>query len=177
MQALGVSATNITDALRKQNQEVPAGRVERGNREELVRVVGRITDAAQFAEVIVANRDGQPVRLREVARVEDATEEERSLALVNGERAVSLDIVKVSGANTVAVADEVKEAIAELSAGARAGHHAAHRARQLRGDPPLGRRRHLRAAARRAADRPRRHAVPQRLEGDGRSPRWRCRCR
>ena len=121
MQALGVSASDVTNALREQNQEVPAGRVERGNREDLVRVVGRITDAAQFADVIVANREGQPVRLREVARIEDATEEERSLALVNSERAVSLDIVKVSGANTVAVADEVKQAIDELSSAMGSG--------------------------------------------------------
>ncbi len=114
MQALGVSAQEVLGALQRQNMEVPAGRVERGAAEQLVRVTGRITDPAQFGEVIVASRDGQPVRLRDVARVEDATEEERSVAMVNDRRAVSLDVLKVSGANTVAVADEVKEAVAEI---------------------------------------------------------------
>ena len=114
MQALGVSAQDVLGALGRQNLEVPAGRVESGAQEELVRVVGRITDPAQFANVIVATREGQPVRLGQVARVEDATEEERSLAFVNSERAVSLDVLKVSGANTVAVAEGVQEAITEL---------------------------------------------------------------
>ena len=114
MQALGVSAQDILGALQRQNLEVPAGRVESGAQEELVRVVGRITQPAQFANVIVATREGQPVRLGQVARVEDATEEERSLAFVNAERAVSLDVLKVSGANTVAVAEGVQEAINDL---------------------------------------------------------------
>ncbi|MGH7504243.1 MAG: efflux RND transporter permease subunit, partial [Longimicrobiales bacterium] len=84
---------------------------------QLVRVTGRITRPDEFADIIVANRNGQPIRLGQVARIEDATEEERSLAFVNGQRAVSLDILKVSGANTVQVADEVFERIAEITTG------------------------------------------------------------
>ena len=114
MQALGVSVGEIMGALQQQNLEVPAGRVEREATEQLVRVTGRIQRPEQFGEVIVANRSGNPVRLSQVARVEDATEEERSLALVNGERAVAIDVLKVQGANTVAVADAVQEAITEL---------------------------------------------------------------
>ena len=114
LQALGVTVPEIMGALSRQNLEVPAGRVEQGANERIVRITGRITDPAQFADVIVATRDGQPVRLRDVARVEVGTEEERSLALVNGERAVAIDVVKVSGANTVAVADEVQKALDKL---------------------------------------------------------------
>jgi HAE1 family hydrophobic/amphiphilic exporter-1 len=114
MQATGVSAQEVMGALQRQNLEVPAGRVERGAQEELVRVTGRIVRPEQFAQVIVANRQGSPVRLGDVARVEYGTEEERSLALVDGTRAVSLDVLKVSGANTVAVADGVNEAMAEM---------------------------------------------------------------
>jgi HAE1 family hydrophobic/amphiphilic exporter-1 len=114
MQAVGVSAQDVMGALGRQNLEVPAGRVERGTGEQLVRVTGRITDPAQFRDVIVATRGGMTIRLSDVARVEDATEEERSIAMVDDRRAVSLDVLKVSGANTVEVADGVKEAIAEL---------------------------------------------------------------
>jgi HAE1 family hydrophobic/amphiphilic exporter-1 len=117
LQAVGVSVGEVMAALRSQNLEIPAGRVEKGGAERLVRVTGRITDPKQFGEVIVANRGGQPIRLRDVARVEEGNEEERSLALVNGERAVSLDILKVSGANTVEVADGVRTAIAEMRNG------------------------------------------------------------
>ncbi|HEU4584154.1 MAG TPA: efflux RND transporter permease subunit, partial [Gemmatimonadaceae bacterium] len=117
LQAVGVSVGEVMAALQSQNLEIPAGRVEKGGAERLVRVTGRITDPKQFGEVIVANRGGQPIRLRDVARVEEGNEEERSLALVNGERAVSLDILKVSGANTVEVADGVRAAIEEMRNG------------------------------------------------------------
>jgi HAE1 family hydrophobic/amphiphilic exporter-1 len=114
MQSYGVSIEEVMGALQRQNVEAPAGRVERGTNEQLVRVIGRITDPAQFGSIVIANRSGQPVRLSQIARVEDATEEERSLAFVNNQRAVSLDVQKVSGANTVAVADGVKEEVEEL---------------------------------------------------------------
>jgi HAE1 family hydrophobic/amphiphilic exporter-1 len=114
LRALGVSVSEVMGALRAQNLDAPAGRLERGGTETLVRVTGRITDPAQFNEIIVANRNGTPVRLREVAQVEQGTEEERSLALVNGKRAVSLDVLKISGSNTVEVADGVNAALAEM---------------------------------------------------------------
>ena len=121
LQALGVTVPDVMNALRSQNMEVPAGRVESGVNEQLVRVTGRITDPNQFGDVFVATRNGNPVRLREVADVETGTEEERSVALVNGKRAVSLDILKVSGANTVQVADAVKAEIAKVQGSLPAG--------------------------------------------------------
>jgi HAE1 family hydrophobic/amphiphilic exporter-1 len=114
MQARGVSVTDVMGALRMQNMEVPAGRLERDNTEQLVRVTGRIEDPAGFGAIIVANRNGTAIRLRDVARIEVGTEEERSVALVNDRRAVAVDVLKVSGANTVAVADGVLEAVSEL---------------------------------------------------------------
>ncbi|MGV3709571.1 MAG: efflux RND transporter permease subunit [Gemmatimonas sp.] len=113
MQSLGVSMDDVSKALRSQNLEAPAGRLENAGREQLVRVAGRINNPQQFAGIIVDDRVGNPVRLGDVARIEDGMEEERSLALINGVRAVSLDLMKVSGANTVDVADGVK---AELEA-------------------------------------------------------------
>lgn len=121
LQALGVTVPDVMGALSRQNMEVPAGRVESGATERLVRVTGRITDPRQFEDVIVATRDGQPVRLKDVAQVETGTEEERSVALVDLRRAVSLDILKVSGANTVEVADAVKAEIARVQKSLPAG--------------------------------------------------------
>lgn len=121
LQAQGVSVNEVIGALRAQNLEVPAGRVERGTGEQLVRVTGRIEDPRQFREVVVANRGGTPIRLGDVASVQDATEEERSVALVDGQRAVALNILKVSGANTVDVAEGVIEAVDEIQAGLPAG--------------------------------------------------------
>lgn len=114
LRALGVSVPEVMAALRSQNIESPAGRLERGSTETLVRVTGRISDPSQFELIVVANRDGAPVRLRDVARVDEGNEEERSLAFVDGVRAVSLDVLKISGANTVEVADGVAAALDEI---------------------------------------------------------------
>lgn len=114
MEALDISVQEVQQALSSQNLEIPAGRIEQGNREMLVRVLGRITDPAQFGNIIVASRNGQTVRLRQVAEVRDASEEARSIALIDGEPAVGIDLLKVSGANTVAVAEGIKEVIAEV---------------------------------------------------------------
>lgn len=115
MQSLGVSMDDVRKALQAQNIESPAGRLENAGQEQLVRVAGRISDPQQFASVIVDDRAGSPVRLGDVARVEDGMEEERSVALVNGVRAVSLDIQKVSGANTVDVAEGVRKELEEVN--------------------------------------------------------------
>ena len=114
MQALGVSTQDVMGALGRQNMEIPAGRIEQENGEQLISINGRIEQVRQFEQVIVATRQAQPVRLADVARVEDGTEEERSLALVDHSRAVAIDILKVSGANTVDVADGVNAVIADL---------------------------------------------------------------
>ncbi len=117
LQAQGISIQQVTGALQGQNLEVPAGRVERGTAEQLVRVTGRIETPEGFNAIVVANRNGAVIRLGDVATVRDATEEERSVALVDGRRAVALNILKVSGANTVGVAEGVVEAVAEIQAG------------------------------------------------------------
>ena len=115
MEALGVSPDMVTAALQRENGDMPAGRIERGNEERLVRVAGRIHDPKDFAQIIVTNRGGTSVRLGQVAEIRDAQEEARDVAYVNGRRAVSLEVRKMSGANTVDVADGVQEAVGELN--------------------------------------------------------------
>jgi len=115
MNALGVSPNEVVAALERENADVPAGRVQRGAREDLVRVQGRIRDPKDFASVAVAVRNGSTVRLGQIARIEDAQEEERDAAFVNGERSVAVEIRKVSGANTVDIADAVNARVEELN--------------------------------------------------------------
>src|SRR6476661_3074138 len=114
MHAYGLSPAQITTALAKENQEVPAGRVERGAMERLVRITGRIVDPRDFSNIPVAVRNGTPVRISDVATVVDGTEDRRTGAEINHVPAVSLDILKISGSNTVEVADAVRATVAEL---------------------------------------------------------------
>ncbi|MEY4071058.1 MAG: hypothetical protein RL721_1672 [Candidatus Eisenbacteria bacterium] len=115
MDALGISPDMVVAALRRENTDVPAGRVQRGASENLVRVKGRVVEPRQFGDVIVGVRGGASVRLSQVARIEDAQKEERDAAFVNGERAVALEIRKVSGGNTVDIADAVKATVEDLN--------------------------------------------------------------
>ncbi|HXF95151.1 MAG TPA: efflux RND transporter permease subunit [Gemmatimonadales bacterium] len=121
MEALGVSPDQVVAALQRDNGDVPAGLVERGNAEHLVRVAGKIAEPREFERIVVTVRNGTAIRLGQVARVEDAQEEARDAAFVNGERAVALEIRKTSGANTVDVVDRVQEVVAELNATLPAG--------------------------------------------------------
>jgi HAE1 family hydrophobic/amphiphilic exporter-1 len=114
MRALGVGVDKILETITRENQELPAGSIDTGREETLVKVRGRIVEPRQFGSLIVAQRGGAPIRLDQVARIEDGQEEETTAALVDGKPALSLDIVKVQGANTIAVADGVREMVAEL---------------------------------------------------------------
>lgn len=109
LRAYGVSIVDVANALRTQNIEVPGGRVDQGVRELTVRTAGRVSDPAQFADLVVATKGGYAVKVRDVAAVIDGAEEQRSMSLLNGQPAVTLLVTKQSGQNTVAVADAVKE--------------------------------------------------------------------
>ncbi len=112
--AHAVSIDQVIGVLRSENLEVPAGRIELGPSEKLVRVTGRIREPADFARLVVDVRDGVPTRLGDLGTVLDASEEVRSAAMLNGTPAIGIDLIKVSRANTVQVADKVKAVIADL---------------------------------------------------------------
>src|SRR4051812_37433754 len=114
LRAYGLTPGAVSAALQRENQEVPAGHITRGAGERLVRVMGRIRDPREFSSIPVVVRGGVPVLLGELADVRDATAEVRSAALMNDTRAVSLEVLKVSGSNTVEVADGVRAAVDEL---------------------------------------------------------------
>ena len=115
MEARQVGADQVLAALRSENQEVPVGSVSGGGREQVVQILGRAGTTEDFRRLIVARRGGRPVTLGDVADVADAEAEENSVALINGRRGLSVDIVKSQGANTIAVADGVREMVATLA--------------------------------------------------------------
>jgi HAE1 family hydrophobic/amphiphilic exporter-1 len=114
MRATGVSPAQVTAALQRENQEVPAGRVQQGTQEHLVRITGRIVDPMAFGDIAVAVRGGAAVKLRDVATVVDGAEDRRTAAEINDTNMVSLEILKISGANTVQVADSVRAVVANM---------------------------------------------------------------
>jgi HAE1 family hydrophobic/amphiphilic exporter-1 len=113
--AYQISISQIRQALERQNADVPGGNVTTGKEELTLRTLGRFTDPRQFNDLVIANVNGSPVKLRDVGRVEDGTKEQRSLSRLNGVPTVTLDIRRQSGANTVEVIKGLKDALPRVS--------------------------------------------------------------
>ena len=120
--ALGLTPIDVENALRSQNVELPAGRLESTDQNVTLRVSRPFGNEAEFQQLIVARgADGSLIRLADVARVETGPENPYAAFRLNGESALGMGIVRQSGANTLAVAESAK-ALAE----------------QIKGDLPKG---------------------------------------
>jgi HAE1 family hydrophobic/amphiphilic exporter-1 len=113
--AYQISIAQIRDALERQNADVPGGNVTTGKEELTLRTMGRYTEPRQFEDLVIANINGAPVKLRDVGRVEDGTKEQRSFSRLNGVPTVTLDIRRQSGANTVEVINGLKTALPRVA--------------------------------------------------------------
>jgi HAE1 family hydrophobic/amphiphilic exporter-1 len=106
--------TVVRDAVERQNANIPGGNVTTGQREQTLRTMGRLTDAKDFNDLVIATRNGSPIRVRDVGWSEDGTKELRSLARLNGQPNVTVEVIRQSGANTVAVIEGVRQRLEAL---------------------------------------------------------------
>jgi len=114
MAAHGLTTQDVEAAIRRENAEIPGGRVEGEKREFAVRTRGELTKPEEFGAIIIAQNENDVVRLRDIADVTVGAEDERTVARWNGEPAVGLGIVKQSKASTVDVAAEIRKSLEEL---------------------------------------------------------------
>lgn len=112
--AYNLNIDAIRQQLALQNVEIPGGNIDQGRREVTLRTLGRVERPQDFERIIVANRNGQPIRVTDIGRVVDGFEEPRSLARLDGRPAVAIEVRKQSGTNTLHVIKQVKARIAEL---------------------------------------------------------------
>ncbi len=122
LRGYNLTAQDVIDVIEKENVEFPGGRIETANRELVVKTKGEIEQVAEFGELVVAYRDLNPIRLKDVAYIEDGMEDFRSLSRLNGQRAVSLLVRRQSGTNLVAVAAEVKAQLDDIQESLPAGY-------------------------------------------------------
>ncbi len=109
--ARNIALDELTSALRAANANTPVGTLE-GERQTLTLQANRqLRNAAEFADIIVSNRGGNPVRLRDVAQVEDSFETVKTWATFNGESSITLAVLRQPDANTVKVVDAVRRAL------------------------------------------------------------------
>ena len=109
-----LTVQDVVGAIQANNVDIPSGLVESEQREFLVRTLGQFDAAEPLNELIVTYRGGAPIRVRDVGRAYEGVENDRQVARFAGTQAVGLGIVKQSQANTVAVADRVRERIERL---------------------------------------------------------------
>ena len=129
MEAFGVGVDAVVNAVRTENQDLPAGSLRSGEAERTVQIAGRVKRPEDLNQLIIARRggtatgasagssagsNGQAVRLAQVASVVDGPEELESLALYNGRRMLALEVKKSQGENTIDVVDGLLATIAQL---------------------------------------------------------------
>ncbi len=115
MQAYQVSPSDVIVALKRENIELPGGRIETKTKEYTVRIKGEFAKIPEFNDLIISYYKGAPVRVRDIGRAEDGMEEKRSLARFNKIPAIGMAIQKQSGTNTVEVANRVKGEIERIN--------------------------------------------------------------
>ena len=113
MAALSITANDLIRAVQTQHVQYPGGFMVGQNREFLIKLDQEYHDVRELQELVVGYREGSPIKLREVATVEDGVADRRAFGLFQGMNTAGLGVVKVSNANMVAVIDAVKRVIDE----------------------------------------------------------------
>ncbi len=114
MEALGVSADQIANAVRNENQDLPVGALRSFTQERVIQIQSRVKRPEDFGNIIVARKGNTPVRLSQVAQVKDGAQEIENMALYNGERTLLLTVQKAQDANTIEVVDGLMGSLKEL---------------------------------------------------------------
>ncbi|NCZ59344.1 MAG: efflux RND transporter permease subunit, partial [Betaproteobacteria bacterium] len=114
LQQFGITAAEIAAALKEQNNDQPVGLLSNPTSDAMLRVEGRVNDPLDFANFMIAKRDGIAVLLSDLGRVYERERELDTLARINGQRAVSFNVFKQQDANIVATGDAIKQAADEL---------------------------------------------------------------
>jgi len=121
--ARNLSITEVVSALKRENVDLPSGRVEGADTEFTVRSLGELKTPEEFGELLISNVGDSPVRLRDIAVVMAGAEDTRKHVRFNGESGIGIGVVKQSKANTVAVADAVRAEVKAIQAELEPGLH------------------------------------------------------
>lgn len=114
LEAYGVTIEGISSLIGAENRNTPGGSIDIGSNTYSLRVQGEFSDAREMLNLVVGSKDGKVVYLRDVATIQDSVEERAQESFVNGERGGMIIIQKQSGANSVQIANRVKERLPEI---------------------------------------------------------------
>jgi hydrophobe/amphiphile efflux-1 (HAE1) family protein len=122
LRAASITAADVQRAIGAQNVTVPGGSLDSGAQDLTLRVRGKVQSPEEIGALVVRQIDGHPIRVDDVARIEDGVEETETAARMSGTPAVVLSIRKQSGSNTVEVVDHVRGRLAEIDGSLPAGY-------------------------------------------------------
>lgn len=114
LRAFNLAVTEVSAAIRSQNQEMPGGNIIEGQRTLGVRTMSKLSEVEQFNEIVIATRNGFPIKIKDVGNVEKSGGEATMAASLDGVTSVSVGVRKQAGANTIAVINNVKTRMATI---------------------------------------------------------------
>jgi HAE1 family hydrophobic/amphiphilic exporter-1 len=114
LESFGITPDQVVAAVRNENQDLPVGAIRSAEQERVIQIAARMQRPEDFGKIIVARKNGVPVRVEQVARVADGAQEIDSLALYNGARTLVLNVQKSQDENTIAVVDGLQKTLAEM---------------------------------------------------------------
>ena len=114
LESWGITPEQVATAIRNENQDFPLGAIQTRDQERVIQIEGRMKRPEDFGDIIVARKNGVPVRVNQLAKVTDGPQEIENLALYNGERSLVLSIQKAQDENTIAVVDALRKTIADI---------------------------------------------------------------
>ncbi len=121
MESLGITADQVVNAVKNENQDLPVGSIRSQAQERVVKIDARMKRPEDFGKIIVARKGSAAVTVDQVARIADGAQEIDSLALYNGQRTLLLQVQKAQDENTIQVVDGLNKAVAEMKGTLPAG--------------------------------------------------------
>ncbi len=116
MESLGITADQVVNAVRNENQDLPVGSIRSMAQERVVKIDARMQRPEDFGKIIVVRKNNVAVTVDQVARIADGAQEVDSLALYNGQRTLLLSVQKSQDENTIQVVDGLNKAVLEMKA-------------------------------------------------------------
>ncbi len=114
MESLGVTADQVVNAIRSENQDLPVGSIRSLSQDRVVKIDARMKRPEDFGKLIVARKNNAAITVDQVARIADGAQEVDSLALYNGQRTLVLQVQKAQDENTIQVVDGLNKALTEI---------------------------------------------------------------
>ena len=114
LRAYNLSITEVANAIRNQNLELPGGSLIEGAKTSGLRTISKLTEVSQFNDVVIKTTNGFPIKIKDIARVQDGGADATSAASLDGVQSLYLGIRKQSGSNTIALINGVKERMNQI---------------------------------------------------------------